>query len=202
MTIIKCFFLEEIPFLRRYLRRYTNSVTQAEKCSINNGYHNAEEFLDDIDVDESDEKFASGDLFPHDDKRWPASCKCGYIFTNNDIWQLFVHRLYIRKDTKEAMTLHFAPPGAMWYADWLKEAYKGQDGMVLIVKTPGGDWCIDGRASNCANPKDVEHHCWIRHGIPPNITVDKNGNTCKVGAGSISIGNIHGHLRNGQLEID
>lgn len=30
----------------------------------------------------------------------------------------------------------------------------------------------------------LSNHCWVRHGEPPNVTVDKNG---------------HGFLRNGEL---
>jgi hypothetical protein len=59
---------------------------------------------------------------------------------------------------------------------------------------------IDSRASNCTLPNDREHKCWIRHGTPPDLTVDKNGKTCAAGAGSIQLGNYHGFLRNGHLE--
>jgi len=92
------------------------------------------------------------------------------------------------------------PPGAMWYADWYWR--KGPDGHRLFVKTPGGTWSPDGRASNCTRPDDTEHFCWVRHGTPPNITVDKDGNTCGCGC-SIGQGegyrDYHGFLRNGQL---
>ncbi len=93
------------------------------------------------------------------------------------------------------------PPGAMWYADWYSR--KGSDGQHLIVKTPGGIWQIDNRASNCTLPDDDEHRCWVRHGDAPDITVDKNGKTCGCGC-SIGIGpgfrDYHGFLRNGHLE--
>jgi hypothetical protein len=55
------------------------------------------------------------------------------------------------------------------------------------------------RASNCTMPNDMLHRCWVRHGNPPMITVDKNGPTCGAGAGSILSGNWHGFLRNGEL---
>jgi hypothetical protein len=108
--------------------------------------------------------------------------------------------LYRRKDTGEFTTIEEAPVGAMWYADWMPTAWKGQDGHALFVKTPGGDWGIDMRASNCTKPDDNVHKCWVRHGAPPDVTVDKNGLTCAAGAGSIVIGNYHGFLRNGYLE--
>jgi hypothetical protein len=46
-----------------------------------------------------------------------------------------------------------------------------------------------------------DHRCWVRHGDPRTgkITVDKSGNTCGAGAGSIMIGGWHGHLVHGQL---
>lgn len=91
-------------------------------------------------------------------------------------------------------------PGAMWFADWYQR--KGPDGHHLIVRTPGGDWHVDGFASNCTRKGDWDHYCWVRHGEPPNITVDKNGNTCGCGC-SIGQGegyrDYHGFLRNGEL---
>ncbi len=104
--------------------------------------------------------------------------------------------VYKRLDTSEEII--DLPAGAMWFSD--DDYYpKGPDGRTLFVKTPGGDWLVDGPASNCTKPDDKAHRCWCRHGIAPNITVDKNGNTCSAGAGSIAIGNYHGFLRNGIL---
>jgi hypothetical protein len=73
-------------------------------------------------------------------------------------------------------------------------------GPHLHVICPGfGQWNIDSRASNCTMPYDYEHRCWIRHGEPPVITVDKNGLTCEAGAGSIQCGKYHGFLRDGEF---
>jgi hypothetical protein len=108
--------------------------------------------------------------------------------------------IYRRTDTGEEMTWSDAPIGAMMYADWMEGSdCIGPDGKSLIVKTPGGEWYIDSRASNCTKKDDNIHKCWVRHGVPPMITVDKNGNTCAAGAGSIMIGNYHGFLINGEL---
>lgn len=100
----------------------------------------------------------------------------------------------------EHVSMGDLPAGAMWFADWYRR--KGPDGHHLLVKTPGGIWHIDGRANNCTLPNDTEHHCWVRHGIPPDITVDKNGHTCGCGA-SIGQGenyrDYHGLLQNGVL---
>lgn len=78
-------------------------------------------------------------------------------------------------------------------------SYTFTDGLHLCVQCPGGSWNIDSRASNCTMPYDYEHRCWIWHGDPPVITVDKNGVTCQAGAGSILVGQYHGFLRGGVL---
>lgn len=78
-------------------------------------------------------------------------------------------------------------------------SYTFADGPHLCVQTPGGSWNIDSRASNCTLPYDYNHRCWIRHGEPPQITVDKSGVTCSAGAGSIACGSYHGFLQNGAL---
>ncbi len=73
-------------------------------------------------------------------------------------------------------------------------------GPHLIAVCPGGsDWDIDSRASNCTLRNDRLHRCWIRHGEPPTVTVDKNGQTCAAGGGSIMAGTYHGFLRNGEF---
>lgn len=70
----------------------------------------------------------------------------------------------------------------------------------LNAVLPNGHWWdIDGRASNCTMPEDKVHHCWVRHGEPPTITVDKNGVTCQAGAGSIQSDDYHGFLQNGHF---
>lgn len=104
-------------------------------------------------------------------------------------------------DTGEVVASRDLPVGAIWYASTDTQGYyrPGPDGKTLFVRTPGGDWCIDGRASNCTKPQDNEHYCWVRHGVPPVVTVDKKGNTCSAGGGSIAIGSYHGHLTNGFL---
>jgi hypothetical protein len=58
-------------------------------------------------------------------------------------------------------------------------------------------WDIDSRASNCTLKDDRNHRCWIRHGQPPRVHVDKNGLSCQAGSGSISVPGWHGFLHNG-----
>jgi hypothetical protein len=112
--------------------------------------------------------------------------------------------LYKRSDTGEEITLHEAPVGAIWentwyYGDEALKPWLGADGKSFTVRTPGGDWHIDGRANNCTKIDDDTHKCWCRHGEAPNFTVNKVGNTCSAGAGSIMKGNYHGFLINGEL---
>lgn len=190
---IQCFFLTPVETEERYLRRYASS-NGGDDCPVH-GYHNAKAF---IGTGDHDPEQSIGDNYSHESSRWPTHCDCGYEFKESDAWQLFRSRLYKCHDTNELMTLDQAPAGAMWYADWF--GFKGPDGHSLVVRTPGGDWCVDSRASNCSMPDDDKHQCWVRHGTPPRITVDKNGNTCNAGAGSIGQKTYHGFLRNGYLE--
>lgn len=140
---------------------------------------------------------------PHDDPRWPTTCDagCGYEFTDADHWQDWQDRLYRRTDTGEETTLRDAAPGACWDARWMPDDYRGPDGIALTVRCPNGhDWCVDSQASNCTR-KGEPHACWVRHGDPRacQVTVDKNGDTCAAGAGSIIAGDYHGFLQSGVL---
>lgn len=117
----------------------------------------------------------------------------GIVSYSHQYWDPEKDEVYFLKD---------APVGAMWDATWYHgvDYLTGPDGHSYMVRTPGGDWCIDSKASNCTRKDDNVHKCWVRHGEAPNLTVDKNGNTCSAGAGSIQCGNYHGFLRNGYLE--
>lgn len=149
---------------------------------------------------------------------WPTTCEgCQQPLPEEACWQIFRTHAYQRRDTGEILTLRDAPPGAMWDAEWMSDWWKGLDGRAMTVKCPNGhEWIIDGRASNCDSPckvcsvpyhahqtatqghpyKDArpDHRCWVRHGEPPLLVVDKSGVTCGAGAGSIMAGNYHGFL--------
>lgn len=111
--------------------------------------------------------------------------------------------LYRHPQTGELMTLADAPAGAMVRADWATWCRSQDDGAPLIIKLPDGDlWYVDGPAGNCGrqdDPNQELHHCWVRHGVVPTITVDKNGVTCSAGAGSVASTHYHGFLRDGYL---
>jgi hypothetical protein len=140
---------------------------------------------------------------PREDPRWPTSCDCGYVFTNDDEWQHFQDLLYRRIDTGAETPLRDASPGGSWDAWWMPPAFRANspDGLYLMVILPNGrHWAVDSEASNCTR-KGEPHQCWVRHGNPRDcqLTVDKNGDTCAAGAGSIQAGDYHGFLRDGVL---
>lgn len=163
-------------------------------------YHDADVVIGQITASEVSD--TSGDDMPHDDPRWPLVCSCGYGFAETDEWQFNRIPLYRRSDNGELITLRRAPVGAMWFAPWMSDnpEWQGPDGQTLVVQLPGNHgWIVDSRCSNCGSPQDNVHKCWVRHGVPPDITVDKNGHTCNAGAGSIAIPGWHGFLQNGYL---
>jgi hypothetical protein len=205
---IRCFFLQETNFYRKELRRYRPSYKDGKHieelpCSAH-GYHTTSVVIEPLlelakqpcnGDDESD--------VPHSDPRWPKQCDCGnYVFWELDLRQINYQSLYRRSDTGELVALREAPPGAIWDAHWM--AHKVSDGHYYCVKLPNGhDWAIDSRASNCTRPNEP-HQCWVRHGVPPDLHVDKNGDTCAAGAGSIDSGagttsHWHGFLHHGHL---
>jgi hypothetical protein len=119
-----------------------------------------------------------------------------------DIWEDREIVSWVRPGTDEQQEFaHQFGPGALYYAVWLPRniTWGNEEGPHLYVQTPGGDWDIDSRCSNCTLPEDRVHRCWVRHGMPPQITVDKSGLTCGAGAGSIQQRTWHGHLHNGLL---
>lgn len=164
------------------------------------GFHNAEVPLG--DTPEIDKWTHMGN--PEDyagDPRWPTKCDhCSAPVPETATRQVFRKRLY---DTPSGNL----EPGCLFWATWFESDTggciwhdKGCDGKHLMAVLPNGhEWDIDGTASNCTRPDDRTHRCWCRHGEPPNVTVDKNGDTCAAGAGSIQAGNYHGFLRGGEF---
>ena len=208
-TNIQCFLLETTNTFLASLRRFVFSGS-SNACPSAHGYHDAQAPIDTIDRNniKGSDGPVSGDLHDHFDSRWPKKCAhCDYQFVDTDQWQVFHDEIYLSKAShafssslrsSEYMTLREAPVGAMWDAHWYSRS--GPDGIHLMVRLPGKyDWHVDGRANNCTLPNDDKHYCWVRHGVQPLVTVDKNGHTCKAGAGSIQTPDWHGFLRNGYL---
>lgn len=107
-------------------------------------------------------------------------------------------------------------PGCLYRPTWYESAdptfMRNPDGSIhLHVMLPCGcHWNIDAEASNCTRPGDRTHKCWVRHGDPEDpqgertgvkFHVDKAGDTCAAGAGSIICGcrRYHGFLHHGAL---
>lgn len=199
MANIKCFLIEKDGSTRRYFGRVSDVA-----CP-NGGTHNARVRTSDGKESDNESSYLFYRLPPEHVGMFPTNCSCGYTFVDGeDKYDYDVDVVWVRADNKEIIEgrgVNNAPVGAMWDADWFHDTKEmcGPDGKSINVMTPGGPWCIDQRASNCTLPQDNVHRCWVRHGEPPEITVDKNGNTCAAGAGSILIGKYHGFLRNGHL---
>lgn len=191
MASYVCFLLEPAPRAARWLRRFLSADTDGIRLCEPNGYHEAMVRIEDAEVIPTERGGICIDplTHPEDDPHWPARCdRCGYEFDPREVRQLFYQQIYRTPDGLE-VTIHgascpgilSAPVGSMWYADWYADVWRGPDGRCLVVRTPGGDWIIDGPSSNGPG--------WMRHGEAPNITVTP----------SISIGSYHGWLRNGVL---
>lgn len=218
---IPCFLLTPVSKIRVWARRYNSGTPNC--CPLHVGeysYHDNMNLIGDFDYPHIDGQYEEWTDFvetlrpPAGDPLWPTHCECGAVIHNMPHeprgGQMFVHRLYSRSDGGALTTLREAPPGALWYAWWMDHRedetglygweWSNQFEPPLMCKTPSGsDWCIDGRASNCTMKEERTHRCWVRHGTPPNIHVDKNGHTCQAGAGSILSNNWHGFLHHGQL---
>jgi hypothetical protein len=181
---VECFLLTPSEYAQESLRRY--SSTQDEKC-FPFGYHNASVPIGTLPFPHSDLDGKPGKGIGHEDPRWPKTCACGYVFQDTDAWQHNIIRLYQRSDHVTLMTtLAEAPIGALWDADWYN--WKGPDGRCLVLKTPGGDWVIDGPSSSNDGSKGPP---WTRTGEVPMVTASP----------SIHFpGKFHGWLRNGILE--
>lgn len=209
------YWLEATDTVAVGLRRYSRAESSGWTCA--DGYHSVLVFTAEAPARRVErDGYVSLDKqpeTPHDDPAWPTSCRCGYVFAEDDERQDWQELIYRRADTGELVSLRShnadttgapatARPGAMWDAWWMPESWRGPDGIALMVRCPNGhDWHVDGRASNCTLPEDRVHKCWVRHGDPRTapVSVDKNGVTCAAGAGSIQAGDYHGFLQNGVL---
>jgi hypothetical protein len=205
MDNVKCFWIEPSGTLKVRLRRYVGF--DESRCSVG-GYHNAHSEEVERRPHTAGTYISQGgpevfERYPKTDPRWPTRCACGYAFQDSDAWQEFVDQIYVDKKGREYL-LRDNVPGMMYDAWWLHDTqYVGADGRSIMVVCPDGhEWCIDSRASNCDMKKDTEHKCWIRHGEPPMLTVDKNGKTCGAGAGSIQTPKWHGFLVNGKFVLN
>ncbi len=189
---ITCFWLEDTGKVLRQFRRYRSSADKNSPCRGRYGYHNGHAPFDVVQGEPN--RVISGGAMPKTDPRWPTKCDaCDYIFQPDDAWQISPTSIYRRTDTGEEMTLRDAPFGAMWDAWWFDEHRKGPDGLHLMIKTPAGEWSVDGPAAFGSNSREP----WKRAGDPrtpgsvsaqPSILF--NGPPC-----------FHAWLTNGELHV-
>lgn len=207
---VKCFWITPTHTVRVSMRRYKSAGSTDRECPGQFLYHNASRPIGIfaarwhmVDGQRYNEVDSYGNITAGSGLQFPTKCDyCDYAFTDDDAKQSNGDLLYRRVDTSELMTLREAGPGAMWNAWWMSDFWRGPDGMSIMVKCPNGrEWCIDSEASNCTMKDDHQktHKCWVRHGDPPMLTVDKNGPTCAAGGGSIQAGDYHGFLQNGSF---
>jgi hypothetical protein len=193
-TIIDCFMIERLNEAEASLRRFTYSDKVKCPCSEHWG-HDASVSLGFVPYE--DDPFEGRSTLGQEqrgDPRWPKTCQyCDYVFQEADEWQYNRKRLYIRRETGEKVIIDKAPPGSMWYADWMKEYstssnHQTPDGRFLAVMTPGGEWQIDGQSSSGGY--------WTRTGTPPKITATPS---IMVGRNKKGGCSYHGFLVDGQL---
>jgi len=196
---IKVFWLEPTDLVRVWARRYVPSGDY-RWCSKRMGL-GCEAWRLHLEQAPREDWPASRAASEKEGMAFPETCShCKGAFPAGSIHQVFVSSLFSGAPDGKLYTLREAPVGSMWDADWLPNELAGPDGIHLVVKTPGGEWMVDSKATNCTRP-DEDHECWVRHGDPRTGTVhvDKQGNTCSAGAGSISMGGYHGFLHHGFL---
>ena len=176
-----CYLLEPAPRVLIGLRRFT--FQSAGPCPLRPYGHDAEVPLEALPLPVSEIPVTTMGEEMREDPRWPLACKCGYVFQPEDQWQRTVNRLWRRSDTATLTTLAAAPPGAMWDATWypMSMAPNSPDGRRLVVRTPAGDWLVDGPSTNGPG--------WTRTGTLPQITVRP----------SIAQPGYHGWLTDGVL---
>jgi len=214
---IPVFFLEPTDLVRVELRRFTFAAERtcvASEWGCDASVRIQEQAPREDWIEDNLERRiwrAREEAVGREDPRWPACCdRCGIAFGDESVWQVAPHPLFSGAPDGRLYTIRDAPAGAMWDAVWFEgaPAYTGPDGIALVVRTPGGEWMVDSEASNCTRKGDRSHKCWIRHGDPRDpqglrtgrpLHVDKAGDTCSAGAGSIVCGTYHGFLHGGFL---
>lgn len=215
MSGIECFLIAPGDHARVWLRRYPNRELVENECPLpdGHGYHNAMVPLADAPSRINEDSIFDVDApeVADDDPRWPTTCGCGYVFTENDHRQVHTETVWVAGDGRE-MILRDAPAGAMFDAIWMRGyGSVNGNGPAWTCVLPGGStdgrsrvWHMGFEATNCTR-KGEDHDCWCVHGEAPVLTVDKQPepgrSTCQAGAGSIATQDWHGFLRDGFLVV-
>lgn len=201
MGKVKVRHIQEIG-TRAWLRVYWGGSDVGDPCPGGYGYHNAKIHL--CDSAKLNDWDLSGKPEDYPDERWPTLCEtCGTPVPAGATREVFHKRLYnTASGQPEAGDTYWAqwqhdPELKKYYCPW--DNCNDPRGHLIVVLPNGHEWDIDSRASNCTMKEERTHRCWVRHGEPPNVHVDKGGHTCAAGAGSIVSGDYHGFLHNGKL---
>jgi hypothetical protein len=212
----ECFVAPKAGKLSRKLRRYKgrdhDKSREAEYACPNMpgnfSYHDAKVRIE--DTPDLFTKYVTEERVTPEirlDPRWPTHCSCGYTFVEDDIWQVFTERLYTNPKTGEVFPIREAPPGAIFFADWLtpdrtpinvtdtgynghlsifyyREWYGKRD--PLLIQCPGRNiqWCPDSPSTNGPG--------WQIVGEIPKITITP----------SILLPNYHGWVTDGFFTDD
>jgi hypothetical protein len=198
--------------LRRYARDWDRAGATRWECEY--GWHAAMGWRDLVTParrETRDGRRTRAAAQPCDaaDPAWPRRCAgdCGYEFRAGDEWQEWEEPVYARAGgTRYVLHTGWPPPpgteqagpGACWDAWWLPPAWRGTDGISLMVRcprpdgTPGSnDWPVDA-------PAHPGGGRWTRDGDPrhpetltvtPSIAIGKPGTD----------GYYHGFLQGGVL---
>lgn len=186
----QCFMLESTGWARRALRRFTFRDDAA--CPDSPYGHDASMPIEDGPVRYApDGTWTVDSDIPHDDPRWPMQCLCGYVFSDDDRWQVHGEQLWRAPDGNKYTVTGWrddsAPAGAMWDAPWYHDIpdWIGPDGRSLSVMLPDCTaWLIDGPSRTGGK--------WTRTGEVPHVTASP----------SIASAGYHGFLQNGVLTDD
>lgn len=200
MEPVECFLMAPTDHASVYLRRYVSE----SKCP-EGWIHEAQEPIGQcpMNIEEDGTYDIDKPEVDKSDPRWPASCACGYEFTDDDTWQVFTEAMYFGLDGAEHEIQHL-PAGAIFDASWMGDwgRVNGDGERWSIVLPDGHVWHPGAEANNCTR-KGENHDCWCVHGEAPLLTVDKNPepgrSTCAAGAGSIASSGWHGFLTGGKL---
>ncbi len=176
------------------------------------GTHNAEIHL--ADSTWLEDWGLGGDPKDYPEARWPTKCDhCGAAVPSSTLLlergchyglRHILHKRLYRAPDGTIVPERDMQPGDCFHSTWLHEALEGCHywdnctGPHLTIICPDGHpWDVMSRASNCTKKDDRLHRCWVLHGDPSKgelVTVDKAGNTCSAGAGSIQTPGYHGML--------
>lgn len=185
MSEIKCFMVEETGEVMIELRRFT--FGDRKQCPRSSCGHDASVQIGKAQAQKDNKGCYLCLPVDKTDERFPKTCTCGYEFQDEDEWQCNQQEIYRNIETGEEHVgpTHRLPVGAMWYIDreWPWYYPSPTDGRVLAMRTPGGEWVIDGRANN--GPQNAAG--WSRTGVPPLV----------VARPSIQAGAYHGWLGGG-----